>query len=175
MSRRDATFDALRARGERALVVFFTAGDPSMETTARLCIEAERRGADVIELGVPFSDPIADGPVIQRAGQRALAAGTSLRRVLDLMRTLRGEVSVPIVFFTYYNPLLAFGIPALAETAGKVGVDGVLAVDVPPEESVELSRETRAAGMDLIHLASPTSTPERLRLIGRLSRGFVYL
>jgi tryptophan synthase alpha chain len=175
MSRLDATFRRLRARGERALVVFFTAGDPSMETTARLVIEAERRGADVIELGVPFSDPIADGPVIQRAGQRALAAGASLRRVLELMRTLRGEVSAPIVFLTYYNPLLAFGVPAFAETAGKVGVDGVIVVDVPPEESDELRRETHAAGVDLIHLVAPTSTPDRVRLIARRTRGFVYL
>ena len=175
MSRLDATFHRLRARGERALVVFFTAGDPSLETTARLVIEADRRGADVIELGVPFSDPIADGPVIQRAGQRALAAGTSLNRVLELMRTLRTEVRAPIVLFTYYNPLLAFGVAAFAETAGKVGVDGVIAVDVPPEESAELRHETQAAGVDLIHLAAPTSTPERLRLIARRTRGFVYL
>jgi tryptophan synthase alpha chain len=175
VSRLDATFRRLRARGERALVVFFTAGDPSLETTARLVIEAERRGADVIELGVPFSDPVADGPVNQRAGQRALAAGASLRRLLDLMRTLRAEVSVPIVLFTYYNPLLAFGLAAFAETAGKVGVDGVIVVDLPPEESAELRRETDAAGVDMIHLVAPTSTPDRVRLIARRTRGFVYL
>jgi tryptophan synthase alpha chain len=175
VSRIDATFEALRARGERALVAFFTAGDPSLETTARLVIEAERRGADVIELGVPFSVPIADGPVIQRAGQRALAAGASLRRVLELMRTLRHEVRVPIVLFTYYNPVLAFGLPAFAETAGKVGVDGVLMVDLPPEESDELRRETDAAGLDMIHMVAPTSTVDRVRMIARRIRGFVYL
>jgi tryptophan synthase alpha chain len=175
MSRLDATFEALRARGERALVVFFTAGDPSLETTARLVIEAERRGADVIELGVPFSDPVADGPVIQRAGQRALAAGASLRRVLDLMRTLRSEVRAPIVLFTYYNPILAFGLPAFAETAGKVGVDGVIVVDLPPEESDPLRAGTDAAGIDMVHLVAPTSTPERVRMIARKTRGFVYL
>src|SRR5260370_252997 len=109
MSRLDATFKRLRARGERALMPYFTAGDPSLETTARLVIEAERRGADVIELGVPFSDPVADGPVIQRAGHRALAAGASLRRVLERVHTLRGEVRAPIVLMTYYNPVLAFG------------------------------------------------------------------
>jgi tryptophan synthase alpha chain len=175
VSRLDATFKRLRARGERALVAYITAGDPSLETTARLVVEAERRGADAIELGVPFSDPVADGPVIQRAGQRALAAGTSLRRVLELMRTLRAEVSVPIALFTYYNPLLAFGLAAFAESAGKVGVDGVIVVDLPPEESGELRRETDAAGLDMIHLAAPTSTPDRLRSIARRSRGFIYL
>ena len=175
MSRLGPTFEALRARGERALVAYFVAGDPSLETTARLVIEAERRGADVIELGVPFSDPIADGPVIQRAGQRALAAGTSLRRVLELMRTLRGEVRIPIVLMGYYNPLLAFGLSAFAETAGKVGVDGVIVVDLPPEESAELRAGTDAAGIDMIHLVTPTSTADRVRLIARQSRGFIYL
>jgi len=175
VSRLDATFEALRARGERALVVFFTAGDPSLETTARLVIEAERRGADVIELGVPFSDPVADGPVIQRAGQRALAAGASLRRVLELMRTLRSEVRAPIVLMTYYNPILSFGLPAFAETAGKVGVDGVIVVDLPPEEAADLRAEIDAAGIDMVYLVAPTSTADRVRLIARQSRGFIYL
>ena len=175
MSRLDATFEALRSRSERALVTFFTAGDPSLETTARLVIEAERRGADVIELGVPFSDPVADGPVIQRAGQRALAAGASLRRVLELMRTLRSEVRGPIVLMTYYNPILAFGLPAFAETAGKVGVDGVIVVDLPPEESDPLRAGTNAAGIDMVHLVAPTSTAARIRMIARKTRGFVYL
>jgi tryptophan synthase alpha chain len=176
MSRLDATFEALRAKGERALVAFFTAGDPSLETTARLVIEAERRGADVIELGVPFSDPVGDGPVIQRAGQRALAAGASLRRILELMRTLRAEVRIPIVLMTYYNPLLAFGLPAFAETAGKVGVDGTIVVDLPPEESAELRAVSDAAGLDMIYLVAPTTTAARMRTIVRQSRGgFVYL
>jgi tryptophan synthase alpha chain len=175
VSRLDATFEALRARGERALITFFTAGDPSLETTARLVIEAERRGADVIELGVPFSDPVGDGPVIQRAGQRALTAGASLRRILELMRTLRGEVRVPIVLMTYYNPLLAFGLPAFAETAGKVGVDGMIVIDLPPEESHELRAATDAAGVDIVYLVAPTSTADRVRLIARQTRGFVYL
>ena len=175
MSRLDATFEALRARGERALIAFFTAGDPSLETTARLVSEAERRGADVIELGVPFSDPVADGPVIQRAGQRALGAGASLRRVLELMRTLRLEARAPIVLMTYYNPVLSFGLPAFAETAGKVGVDGVIVIDLPPEESGELRAETDAAGVDVIYLVAPTSTADRVRLIARQTRGFVYL
>jgi tryptophan synthase alpha chain len=175
VSRLGPTFEGLRARGERALVVYFMAGDPSLDVTARLVIEAERRGADVVELGVPFSDPVADGPVIQRAGQRALAAGVSLRRVLELMRTLRTEVCVPIVLMTYYNLVLSFGVPAFAETAGKVGVDGVIVVDLPPEEADTLRRETDAAGVDMVHLVAPTSTPDRVRLIARQTRGFVYL
>ena len=175
MSRLDSTFEALRAKGEKALVAFFTAGDPSLEITAQLVIEAERRGADVIELGVPFSDPIGDGPVVQRAGQRALAGGTSLRRVLELMRTLRSEVQVPIVLMTYYNPLLAFGLAAFAETAGKVGVDGMIVVDLPPEESAELRAASDQAGLDMIYLVAPTSTPDRVRMITRLARGFIYV
>jgi tryptophan synthase alpha chain len=175
VSRLGAAFEGLRARGERALITYFAAGDPSLDTTARLVVEAERRGADVIELGVPFSDPVADGPVIQRAGQRALAAGSSLRRVLDLMRTLRHEVRVPIVLMTYYNPVLAFGGAAFAEAAGKAGVDGVIVVDLPPEESDTLRGETDAAAVDMVHLVAPTSTPDRVRLIARQTRGFVYL
>jgi tryptophan synthase alpha chain len=175
MSRLGATFEALRARGERALVAYFCAGDPSLEATARLVIEADRRGADVIELGVPFSDPIADGPVIQRAGQRALAAGVSLRRILELMRTLRAEVKAPIALMTYYNPLLAFGLPAFAEMAGKVGVDGVIVPDLPPEEAGTLRAETDGAAIDLVHFVAPTSTSERVRMIARQSRGFIYL
>ena len=134
-------------------------------------IEAERRGADVIELGVPFSDPVADGPVIQRAGQRALAAGASLRRVLDLMRTLRGEVRAPIVLMTYYNPILSFGLPAFAETAGKVGVDGVIVVDLPPEEAAELGpRRRRRRRHGVPRGAHLDRGP--VRMIARQTRGF---
>lgn len=175
MSRLASTFERLRARGERALGPYLMAGDPSLEVTARLALEAERRGADMLELGVPFSDPLADGPVIQRAGQRALAGGASLTRVLDLARTLRGELTIPIVLMTYYNPVLAFGLRAFAETAAKAGVDGVIVPDLPPEEGDPLRVETDGVGMDLVHLAAPTSTAGRLRLIARQSRGFVYL
>jgi tryptophan synthase alpha chain len=175
VSRLGAAFEALRSRGDRALVPYFAVGDPSFDLTVRLALEAERRGADVIELGVPFSDPIGDGPVIQRASQRALAAGTTMLRVLDVVRTLRAELTIPIVLMTYYNPVMAFGLRAFAESAVKVGVDGVIVPDLPPEEGGPLRAETDAVGLDLIHLAAPTSTPERLRLIARQSRGFVYL
>jgi len=174
-SRLDATFGALRARRERALVAYFTAGDPSLAITRKLVVEAARRGADVIELGIPFSDPLADGPVIQRATQRALAAGVTLPRVLELVREMRGEVSVPLVFLTYYNPILAFGLKAFCQTSVEAGIDGVIVADLPPEESGPLRAEAMAAGLDLVHLVAPTSTPERMRKIARASEGFVYM
>jgi tryptophan synthase alpha chain len=174
-SRLDATFAALRARHERALVAYFTAGDPSLALTRKLVVEAARRGADVIELGIPFSDPLADGPVVQRATQRALAAGVTLPRVLELVREMRGEVSVPLVFLTYYNPILAFGLKAFCRTSVEAGIDGVIVADLPPEESGPLRSEAMAAGLDLIHLVAPTSTPERMRKIARASEGFLYL
>lgn len=174
-SRLDATFAALRARRERALVPYFTAGDPSIATTRQLVVEAARRGADVIELGIPFSDPLADGPVIQRATQRALAAGVTLPRVLELVREMRGEVSVPLVFLTYYNPILAFGLKAFCRTAVEAGIDGVIVADLPPEEAGPLQVEAEPAGLDLVHLVAPTSTPERMRRIARASQGFIYM
>jgi tryptophan synthase alpha chain len=174
-SRLDATFAALRGRRERALVAYFTAGDPSLAITRRLVMEAARRGADVIELGIPFSDPLADGPVIQRATQRALAAGVTLPRVLELVREMRGEVSAPLVFLTYYNPILAFGLKAFCRTSVEAGIDGVIVADLPPEEAGPLRAEAVTAGLDLIHLVAPTSTPERMRKIARASEGFIYM
>ncbi len=175
MSRLEATFTRLRARGERALVAYLMAGDPSLAETRRLVVEAERRGADVIELGVPFSDPIADGPVIQRAGSRALAAGTSLPRVLEMVSTLRGQVSVPLVLMTHYNPVLAFGLKSFARTAADAGADGVIVPDLPWEECEPLRAETEPAGLDMIQFVAPTSTPTRVKTIARLSRGFIYV
>jgi tryptophan synthase alpha chain len=175
MSRLDAAFGRLRAGGERALLAYFTAGDPSLDTTAQLVREAERQGADIVELGVPFSDPLADGPVIQRAGARALAAGTSLTRVLETVADLRRDVTVPLVLLTYYNPVLAFGLSAFAETAAKAGLDGVLVPDLPIEEADPLSAQTEAAGVDLAQFVAPTTTAARLRRIARRSRGFIYL
>jgi len=174
-SRLAATFAELRARGERALVAYLTAGDPSLAATQRLVLEAVARGADVIELGVPFSDPIADGPVIQRAAMRALERGTSVARVLETVATLRAETAVPLVLFTYYNPVLAFGLKAFARTAADAGVDGVIVVDLPPEEAGPFAAEAEAAGLDLVHLVAPTSTPPRVRVIAHRSRGFVYV
>ncbi len=151
------------------------AGDPSLADTERLVIEAERRGADVVELGVPFSDPLADGPVIQRAGVRALAAGASLPRVLEMVATLRAKVRVPLVLMTYYNPVLAFGLKGFARTAVGAGTDGVIVPDLPHEESELLRAEAEPAGLDLIHLVAPTSPPARVKAIARVSRGFIYV
>lgn len=175
MTRLDETFPRLRARGERALVAFLTAGDPSLEASHALVVEAARRGADVVELGVPFSDPLADGPVVQRAGARALAGGVSLARVLELVAGLRAETPVPIVLFTYYNPVFAFGLGALAHAATKAGADAVIVPDLPLEESGPLAAELAAVGLDLPLFVAPTSSPSRLRRIARQSRGFIYL
>jgi tryptophan synthase alpha chain len=175
MSRLDATFTRLRDAGERALVAYFTAGDPSLEATGQLVRAAERQGADIVELGVPFSDPLADGPVIQRAAMRALAAGTSLVRVLETVAEVRRDVDVPIVLLTYYNPVLAFGLEAFAGAAAKAGVDGVLVPDLPNEEAEPLRTQTDAAGVDLAQFVAPTTTVARLRRIARQSRGFIYL
>ncbi len=174
MTRITQAFAQLRKRGERALIPYFTAGDPSIQATRQLLVEAARQGADLIELGVPFSDPLADGPVIQRASQRALASGVTLARILELVREIRGEVSTPLVLLTYYNPLLAFGLKAFAHAAVEAGVDGVIVADLSPEEAGPLSAEARAAGLDHVHLVAPTSPPERMRMIARKSRGFVY-
>ncbi len=174
-SRLGETFKGLRQRGERALIPYFTAGDPSLSVTRQLVIEAAKRGADIIELGIPFSDPLADGPVIQRATQRALAAGVTLPRVLELVRELRGEIATPLVFLTYYNPVLAFGLQAFCRTAVAAGADGVIVADLPPEEAGPLRAEADAAGLELIHLVAPTSTPERMRKIARATGAFVYM
>jgi len=175
MSRLDETFARLRARGERALMPYFTAGDPSLADTRRLVVEAARRGADVIELGVPFSDPLADGPVVQRAGTRALAAGATVPRVLETVAALRAETDVPLVLMTYYNPVLAFGLKAFARTAVDAGADGAIVVDMPPEESEPLASEAASAGLDLVYMVAPTSTLQRVRLIAKTSRGFIYV
>ncbi len=175
MSRIEETFARLRERGERALVVYVMAGDPSLAETRRLVVEAERRGADLLELGVPFSDPLADGPVIQRAGTRALAAGTTLARVLELVATLRAEVRLPIVLFTYYNPVLAFGLKSFARTAVDAGADGVIVPDLPYEEADPLRAEAEPAGLDMIQMVAPTSTPARAKTLARVSRGFIYV
>jgi tryptophan synthase alpha chain len=175
VNRLASTFAALRQRGECALIPYVTAGDPSLAATRQLIGEAARCGADIVEIGVPFSDPLADGPVIQRATQRAIASGVTLPRVLELAREMRGEVAVPLVFLTYYNPILAFGLKAFCRTAVEAGVDGVIVADLPPEEAGPLAAEARPAGLDLIHLVAPTSTPDRMRKIARASGAFIYM
>jgi tryptophan synthase alpha chain len=174
VSRIAATFAALRARGEAALIPFVTAGDPDIATTRALVLAAVEAGADAIELGVPFSDPMADGPVLQRAAARALAAGTTLVRVLALVAELRRATDVPIVLFGYYNPCLRYGVEPLARDAAAAGADAFLCVDLPPEEDAELRAAARTHGLDVIRLLAPTTPPARMRMIARAASGFLY-
>jgi tryptophan synthase alpha chain len=168
-------FERLRARGERALIAYLTAGDPSLERTVSLVEALERGGADLIELGVPFSDPIADGPVIQRACQRALQAGTSLARVFDVARRIRQRSEIPLLLFSYLNPVLRYGFETAARDAVAAGVDGFLLTDLSVEEASAYTPILRSAGLDTVFLAAPTSTDARLRLVAQHCTGFVYL
>jgi tryptophan synthase alpha chain len=168
-------FWILRSKGRKALIAYLTAGDPSLERTPALVEALERGGVDLIELGVPFSDPIADGPVIQRASQRALRAGATLRRVLEVARQIRQRSHIPLVLFTYLNPVLRYGLEALATDAAAAGLDGLLLTDLSVEEAERYVEVMRARRLDTIFLAAPTSTPERLRLVAQYSSGFVYL
>jgi tryptophan synthase alpha chain len=174
MTRISERFAALRTRGKRAFVAFVTAGDPSLERTIEVALQLEEGGADVLELGVPFSDPLADGPVIQRASERALQRGTTLVRVLDAVRRIREKSSLPLLLFTYVNPVLRFGLKEAAAAARDAGVDGVLLTDVPPEEASAWIEIARAADLDTVFLAAPTSPEPRLRRVADASRGFVY-
>ena len=162
--------------GRAALVVFVEAGDPSLEVTERLLPALADAGADVIELGVPFSDPIADGPAIQRASERGLASGARLGAVLDLVSGARARgLDLPVVLFGYANPVLAMGETAFATRAAAAGVDGALVTDLPPEEGAAFAATLRSARLDPVFLLAPTSPPRRVRVVGRLSRGFVYV
>jgi tryptophan synthase alpha chain len=174
-SRIGRTFARLRSDGRAGLVAYITAGDPSPEHTPRLLAALERGGADVIELGVPFSDPIADGPVIQRASERALHAGMTLRGVLDIAGQIRERSEIPIILFTYLNPVVRYGFEKLARDAAARGIDGCLLTDLSVEEADQYVGPLRAQGLDTIFLAAPTSTDRRLRLVAEYSSGFVYL
>lgn len=175
MSAIDEMFERCRREGRAAFVPFLMAGDPDLRTSARLLAALAGAGADLIELGVPFSDPIADGPVNQRAASRALAAGTRLAGVLELVSRCRDRIGVPIVLFTYYNPLLARGIERFAEQATASGVDGVLCVDLPPEEAAqELIPALRERRIDTVFLLAPTSDRARVKQVAAASTGFVY-
>ncbi|MSP60011.1 MAG: tryptophan synthase subunit alpha [Myxococcales bacterium] len=167
-------FAALQQRGEKGLIVYLTCGDPSLAESAALVIEAAAAGADVIELGVPWSDPSSDGPVIQRAMERALVAGGTLRRTLEVVAEVRRWSEVPIVLFGYYNPILALGPERAAEAAARAGVDGLLTVDLALEEAEELDGPLRARGLDRIPLLAPTTTPERAARHAARGSGFAY-
>jgi tryptophan synthase alpha chain len=174
-SRITKRFEELSAAGELGLVAYLTAGDPTLDASERIILAAAEAGADVIELGVPFSDPVADGPVIQRASERALQSGTTLAGVLDLATRLRARTEVPLVLFSYFNPLLQMGLEKFAQAAHAAGIDGVLVTDLTPEESLEYREIIRAQALDTIFLGAPTSTDARLAAIAECSSGFLYL
>lgn len=167
-------FAHLRMRGEKALIPFLTAGDPDLDTTRQLLRAAARAGADLIELGVPFSDPTADGPAIQRSSARALKRQTSLRQILELIAEERAEIGVPVILFGYYNPIFHYGPERLCADAARAGVDALLVVDLPPEEAPELEKPARANGLDMIFLLAPTSDENRIKAVLRHASGFVY-
>jgi tryptophan synthase alpha chain len=174
VSRLQQTFEQLRARKQTGLVAYVTAGDPDLARSRDIIRAVGRGGADVIEVGVPFSDPVADGPAIQRASERALAGGCHLGAVLDMIADVRVDVAAPLVLFTYVNPVLKVGLETFVARAARAGVDGVLVLDVPLEESDTIRGPLEASGLDQIFLVSPTTSDDRLAEAGRLGRGFLY-
>lgn len=174
MTRIEKKFQELKAGNRKAFIPYLTAGDPNLATTAELILALDKSGADIIELGVPFSDPIADGPVIQRATERALAAHTRLRDILAMVAEIRKKSEIPLVLMSYYNPLLHYGLEKLAHDVAAAGLDGVLATDLTVEESGPFREAMRQAGLNTIFLVAPTSSPERIRKIAETSTGFLY-
>lgn len=178
MGRIEEAFAELQRQGRKGLIPFVTAGDPDLATTAEILVELSQAGATVIELGVPFSDPMADGPVIQRSSERALRHGQGVGDILDLVasarRRIETPIETPIILFSYFNPLLQFGLKRLAREVKAAGVDGVLVTDLSPEEAGEFESELRANDLDMIFLIAPTSTDERLQLVAQHARGFIY-
>lgn len=168
-------FEGLKREGRKGFVAYLTAGDPTPERTPALVEALVRGGADLIELGVPFSDPIADGPAVQAAGERALRAGTTLAKVLEVAAEIRKRSEVPLLLFTYLNPVMRYGLKKLAADAARVGIDGCLLTDASVEEAHEYIGAMHAEGLDTVFLAAPTSTERRLRLVAEYSTGFVYL
>jgi tryptophan synthase alpha chain len=167
-------FARVKEAGKKAFVAFITAGDPSLDRTVEIATGLSQAGVDVLELGVPFSDPLADGPVIQRSSERALGRGVTLSQVLDAVRRVREQSEIPLVLFSYFNPLLRYGLERLACDAKRAGVDGVLVTDLPPEEAEEWLAVARPQDLDTIFLAAPTSPAERLARVAAACRGFVY-
>ncbi len=175
MTRIGKLFENLKRDGRKGLIAYLTAGDPSPARTPELVEALVRGGADLVELGVPFSDPIADGPVIQRAGERALKAGTTLHKVLEIAREIRRRSEVPLLLFTYLNPVVRYGLDRLAKDAADCGMDGCLLTDASVEEAHEYVGAMHKHGLDTVFLAAPTSTERRLKLVAKYSTGFVYL
>ena len=175
MTRIEKLFERTRSEGRAAFIGYLTAGDPTPEQSPEIALTLVRAGVDLIELGVPFSDPVADGPVIQRASARALNAGTTLPKVLEIAKKIREKSEVPLVLFTYLNPALHYGLDKLAKDAKAAGIDGVLLTDLSVEEAGAFMQPLRNAGLDTVFLAAPTSTERRLKLVAEYSTGFVYL
>jgi tryptophan synthase alpha chain len=174
MSRLGKRLEELRARGETALVCYVVAGDPNLERTAEIVLALDAAGVDAIELGIPFSDPLADGPSIQAASQRALANGVTVGQVFEAVRAIRQRSDIPIVLMTYFNPTLQYGVERFAQDAAAAGVDGAIQTDLTPEEAGEWIAAARAAGLDTVFLLAPTSTDDRIRVVSELSTGFIY-
>jgi tryptophan synthase alpha chain len=174
MSRLESRFSTLQTRRSKALVTFITAGDPDLSTTEEMIYLLEDAGADVIELGVPFSDPMADGPTIQLSSERALASGTTLHGILEVVKNVRTRSQIPVILMGYLNPVHAYGYSSFCRDAAEAGVDGVLLVDMPPEESQELIVPARRYGLDVIFLLTPTSDASRISAVDQLGSGFVY-
>jgi tryptophan synthase alpha chain len=168
-------FERLHGENRSALIAYVTAGDPTPDHTAQIVAALERGGADLIELGVPFSDPVGDGPVIQRGAERALQAGTSVKRVLEIAREIRATSEVPLLLFSYLNPLIRYGFGKLAADAKAAGIDGCLLIDLSVEEAEPFLAPMRACELDTVFLAAPTSPPERLAQVAEYSSGFIYL
>ncbi len=174
MNRIDRKFEKLKSANQKGFVAYITAGDPTLKVTKELVIELEKRGVDIIELGVPFSDPLADGPVIQEASQRALKNKVSLKDVLDVAEELRESSQIPIVLFTYFNPVHRYGVNRFVKRCAEADIDGVLLLDLPPEEGNEYKALMDERGVKTVFLLSPTSTEERIALISKMASGFVY-
>lgn len=174
MNRIDKKFSQLNKQLKKAFIAFITAGYPDLSTTAKLVVEFEKRGVDIIELGVPFSDPLADGPVIQEASAYSLKKGTNLVKILELVKKLRKHVSLPICLMTYYNPVFCFGERRFVDKAIACGVDGVIIPDLPPEEAKEFIRYANKKGLNNICFVAPTSSSARIKLISKVDKGFIY-
>jgi tryptophan synthase alpha chain len=174
MSRIAEAFKTLAGRGEKALITFITAGDPALDVTRDCILAMERGGADIVELGVPFSDPMADGPTIQQSSERALQAGTTLPKILAMVKSVRSTSEIPLLLMGYYNPIFRYGTAQFVTDAAAAGLDGVLIVDLPPEEAQEFKNLASAVGIDLISLLTPTSDAERMKKVARQGSGFIY-
>jgi tryptophan synthase alpha chain len=174
MSRIGTTFKRLKKEGKKAFIPYIMAGDPSLEKTKEVVILFDECGADIIELGVPFSDPLADGPTIQRASERALRNGVTLRKVISLVKELRQITRIPVVLMTYYNPVFKYGEKNFVEDARDAGVDGVIIPDLPPDEAEDFIKLSRKTAIDTVFLLAPTSDEDRIKKVAKASRGFIY-